>query len=87
MHRLVLGRGSDVAVHGQVRQERFDLGFGGEKILARPHAVESNELYNPLHLGSLGMHGVVGETAHLVDVIEKCWLLTSRRARHIQSLE
>ncbi len=72
MHRLMLGRGSDVAVYGQVRQKRFDLGFGGEKILTRPHAVETNAPYNPLHLGSLGVHGVVGETAHLADVIEEC---------------
>ncbi len=45
--------------------------FGGEKIFTRPHAVETNAPYNPLHLGSLGVHGVVGETAHLADVIKE----------------
>ena len=30
IHRLVLRRRSDVSVHGQVSQERFDLRFGGQ---------------------------------------------------------
>jgi hypothetical protein len=49
MHRLVLDRGSDVAVHGQVRQEGFDLRFGGAEVLARPQAVETDEPDDPLH--------------------------------------
>src|SRR3972149_5308458 len=36
IHRLVLGGGSDVCVYGEVGQERFDLGFGGEEGLPGP---------------------------------------------------
>jgi len=43
VHRLVLGRGGDVSVHGQVGQERLDFRFGGEEVLTRPHAVETDE--------------------------------------------
>ena len=85
IHRLVLGRGSDVSMHGQVRQERFDLRFGGEEVLARPHAVETDEPYDPIHIGALGVHGVVVETEHLADFIEELGLLTSRRIRHRRS--
>jgi hypothetical protein len=81
IHRPVLGRGSDVSVHGQVRQERFDLRFGGEEVLARPHAMETDEPYDPIHIGALGVHGVVVETEHLADFIEEFGWLTSRRVR------
>jgi hypothetical protein len=84
MHRLVLGRGSDVSVHGQVRQECFDLRFGGAKVLARPHAVETDEPYDPIHRGALGMNGVVVETEHRADCIAEFGWLTSRRVRHIR---
>ena len=59
-------------MHGQVGQERFDLQFAGEEVFARPHAVETDEPYDdlkemvggrsgnrPLHIGSLGVNGVV----------------------------
>jgi hypothetical protein len=82
IHGLVLGGGSDVSIHRQVGQERLDLGFGGEEVFAGPHAVETDESYDPLHIGSLGVNGVVVETEHLADVIEEFWLLTSRRVRH-----
>jgi hypothetical protein len=85
IHRLVLGRGSDVSVYGQVSQERFDLRFGGEEVLAQPHAVETDEPYDPLHIGSLGVNGVVVETEYLSDFIEEFGLLTSRRVRHTRS--
>jgi hypothetical protein len=32
--RLVLGRKSAIAMHGAVRQKRFDLWFGGEEVRA-----------------------------------------------------
>jgi hypothetical protein len=35
IHRLVLGRSSDVSVHGQVSEERFDRGVSGEAVVAR----------------------------------------------------
>ena len=84
IHRLILGRRSDVAVHGQVRQERFDLRFSGEEVRARPHAVKPDEADDPLHIGALGMNGVVVETEHVADFIEEFWLLTSCRVRHIR---
>ena len=46
-------------MHGQVSEERFDLRFGGEEILPRPHAVETDEPYDPIHIGSLGVNGIV----------------------------
>jgi len=82
IHGLVLGGGRDLAMHRQVRQERFDLGFGGEEVLTRPHAVEPDEPDDPCHIGSLGMNGVVVPTEHLSHVIEEFGLLTSRRGRH-----
>jgi hypothetical protein len=72
-------------VHGQVRQERFDLGFGGEEVLARPQAVETDAPDDPIYIRSLGVNGVVVDTEHLADFIEEFWLLTSRRVRHIRS--
>ena len=81
----MLGRGSDVSVHGQVSQERFDLRFGGEAVLARPYAVETDEPYDPIPLGALGGHGVVMEAEPLSDFIEEFWWLTSRRVRHRRS--
>jgi len=59
IHCLVLGRGSDDSMHGQVSQERLDLRLGGEEILPRPHAVETDEPYDPIHIGSLGVNGIV----------------------------
>jgi hypothetical protein len=45
--------------------------------------VETDESYEPLHRGALGVHGVVVQTEHLVHVIEEFGLLISRRGRHI----
>jgi hypothetical protein len=56
-------------VHGQVRQEGFDLWCGGEEVFARPHAVETDEPDDPLHRGALGMNGGVVETEHRADFI------------------
>ncbi len=69
-------------MHGQVSQERFDLRFGGEEILPRPHAVETDESYDPIHIGALGVNGVVVQTEDLSGFIEELWLLTSGRVRH-----
>jgi hypothetical protein len=70
IHRRVLGGGSDVSMHGQVGQARFDLGFDGEAVVARPQAVEADEAYDPRHLGTLGMNGVAVQTEHLSHVVE-----------------
>ena len=85
MHGLVLGGGSDVSMHRQVSQERLDLGFGGEEVFARPHAVETDESYDPLHRGSLSVNGVVVQTEHLSHFIEEFGWWISRRGRHIIS--
>jgi hypothetical protein len=79
IHRLVLGRSSDVAVHGQIRQERFNLRLGGVEVLTRPHAVKPDEADDPLHIGTLGMNGIVLEAEHVTDFIKQFWLLTSCR--------
>jgi hypothetical protein len=76
--------GSDVCVYGEVGQERFDLGFGGEEVLTGPHAVETNKPHDPVHVGSLGVNGVVVQTEYLSDLIEEFWLLTFCRVRHIR---
>ena len=52
------------------------FGFGGEEILTGPHAVETNEPHDPVHVGSLGVNGVVVQTENLSDLIEEFWLLT-----------
>ena len=70
-------------MHRQVGQERLDLGFGGEEVLARPHAVETNESHDPLHRGSLSVHGVVVQTEHPSHVIEEFGWWIARRGRPI----
>jgi hypothetical protein len=62
IYGLVLGGGSDVSIEREVGQERLGLGFGGEEVCARPHAVETDESYDPLHIGSLGVNGEVVQT-------------------------
>ena len=71
-----------LSMHGQVGQERFDLGFGGEEVFARPHAVETDESYDPLHIGALGVNGVVVQTEHLCGLHRGVWVVdfSSRQA-------
>jgi hypothetical protein len=38
-------------VHSQVREECFNLRVGGEEILARPHALDTDDSCDPLHRG------------------------------------
>ena len=84
MQGLILGLGSDVFMHGQVRQERFDLRFGREEVVARPHAMEMDEADDPLTEGAFGVHRGVVQTEHPSDFMEACGLLTSGRVRHIK---
>jgi hypothetical protein len=81
---LVRDTYSDAAPHCQVSQKRFDLGLDGEAVCAGLHAVEMDELYDPLYIGTLGVYGVAVETEHLADVIEELWGLTSGRVKHIR---
>ena len=39
---------------------------------------------DPVHIGSLGVNGVVVHTEYLSDLIEEFWLLTFCRVRHIR---
>jgi hypothetical protein len=48
--------------------------------------VEPDESDDPLHIGTLGVNGVMVETEHPTDIIEEFRLLTSLRVRHIRSL-
>ena len=70
IHGLVLGGGSDVALYRQIGQERLDLGLGGKEVRAGPHAVETDESDDPLHIGALGVNGVMMETEHLAHFIK-----------------
>ena len=44
--------------------------------------METDEPYDPIHIGSLGVNGIVVETEHLSDLVEELRSLTSRRVRH-----
>jgi hypothetical protein len=81
----VLGGSSDIAVHGQVREERLDFRLRREESIAGPHAVETALAHDPLQVGSLGMNRVVVQAEHLTDLIEKFWRLPTGRARHIMA--
>jgi hypothetical protein len=39
---------------------------------------------DPVHVGSLGVNGIVVQTEYLSDLIEEFWLLTFCRVRHIR---
>src|SRR5262249_48031079 len=68
-----------------VCQECFDLRSGRAKVLARPQAIEMDELYDPIYIGALSVHGGVMETEPLAHILEEFWWLTSRRVRHRRS--
>jgi hypothetical protein len=42
--------------------------------------VETDEPYDPIHIGSLGVNGVVVETEHLADFIAEFVDFSSRQA-------
>ena len=81
LHGLVLGCGSDVSMHGQVRQERCDPGIGGEEVVVRPLAVTMDESDDPLPREALGVDGIMVQTEHRSHVMEACGLWISRRVR------
>jgi hypothetical protein len=57
IHRQVLGSCSDVSMHRQIGEEGFNLGFGEEKVVMRLYAMETDEPFDPIHIGALGVHG------------------------------
>jgi hypothetical protein len=50
--RLVLGRGGDLIVDGEIRQERFDL--DSAKLMRVAKLVETDRAREPAHVGFLG---------------------------------
>ncbi len=48
-----------------------------QEVRARSHPMEANEANDPVHVGPLGMNGIVVETEHVTDFIKQFWLLTS----------
>ena len=85
IHGLVLCGRCDVSVHRQVGQERFNPGFGGEEIIARLHPVETDETHDPVHIGTLGVNGVMMESKHIADFIKELGLLTAGGVSNIRS--
>jgi hypothetical protein len=49
-------------------------------VLTGPHAMKTNKPHDPVHLGSLGLNGVVVKTEYLSDLIEESRLLTHSEA-------
>jgi len=47
--------------------------------------VETDESDDPLHIGALGVDGVVVEPEYRTDFLEGFWRLTSRGVRHIRT--
>jgi hypothetical protein len=43
--------------HAQIDEEGFNLGSRGDKAVARPHAMATDEPYDPIHSQALGVHG------------------------------
>jgi hypothetical protein len=82
MHSLVLGGWCDILVYRQMREEDFDFGFGREQILPGAHLVKMSEPGNPVHIGSLGVDGIVVKTEHLSDFLQEFGRLTFGDGRH-----
>jgi hypothetical protein len=49
--------------------------------------VETSKPYDPVHVGSLGVNGIVVQVEYLSDLIEEFWLLSFCRIRHITLLD
>jgi hypothetical protein len=79
-HGMVLGGSSDIAVHGQVREERLDCRFRREEVVAGLHAMETDVAHDPRHRGALGVKRGVVETEHLSDFIDELVVTQFRRS-------
>ncbi|MGC1952229.1 MAG: hypothetical protein WA970_06600 [Gammaproteobacteria bacterium] len=53
-----------------MRQKRFDLGLGRQKILAAAHTVKTDEANDAVHIGPFGVNRVVMKTNILPNFIE-----------------
>jgi len=56
------GGGRDVCMHRQVVRHDSIVGASGKKSFARPQVVDTDASDDPVHSGSLGVHGVVVQT-------------------------
>lgn len=73
VHGLVLHGFGHVALHGQMRQKRFDLGLGRHTNLAAAHTVKTvktDEANDAVQIGPFGVNRVVMTTNILPDFIE-----------------
>ena len=71
--RLILRRGADVAVHGEIRQESVDLRLA--HLLRMALAVEEDEALDPGDVRLLGAEAVVLRAQRDADTIEQTRLL------------
>jgi hypothetical protein len=78
--RLVLGRGADVTVYGQVREEGFDLARA--EFLRMACAVEADEAADPVHVGLLGTQRVVACAYGVTNPIEEARRLPDDGRNH-----
>jgi len=60
---LILGRGGDLLMDGQVGEERFD--FGDTHLLGMAFVVEEDEAFDPANVGLLGAVGIVFATQRI----------------------
>ena len=51
--------------------DRLDLRFGREEVGAGPHAVETNEAYDLLHIGALRVDRVMLESEDPPDLLDQ----------------
>ncbi len=66
---LVLGRGSDIQVHGEVSEKRFDL--GPAKLAGVALVMEKDIAGDPAQVRAFGMQGVMLAAQGLPDLIEE----------------
>lgn len=70
--RLILRRGRDSAIHGQVRQECSNL--RGSHVCRVPFVVKQIVPLDPSHVGLLGAIRQVLESAGIGGLVQKPWL-------------
>jgi hypothetical protein len=60
----------------------FDFEFGREQILPAVRLVKMSKADDPVHIGALGVNGIVVKTEHLSDLLQQFGRLTFGRGRH-----
>jgi hypothetical protein len=77
---LCLRRGGDVAVDGQVSQERFDV--GASQLARVDFVMEQNVATHPVDIGFLGANTVVLDAQPIAQLIEQARLVWRLVFRH-----